>query len=171
MKINGKKIGTPKPRIEVFHRGEGEDIEYFPFTIIAVTDYKEFDAVCSKPAPAMRQVPGEPPTAIIDDDFEKAMRKYFQLRADWTFLKGISETPNLQWERVTMNDPDTWHLWLDELSECGFTNGEVRHLQTKVAEMNLVDEKRMVEARESFFLSTRQSPEESSSEKVAATAT
>lgn len=147
MKINGELIGAPEPRTVVFRRGE----KFYPFTVQAVLDYTPFDEVCIRPQPAIKQVPGKEPEKLINDDYRKAVAKYFDRRTDWTIIMSLAATEGLVWEKVDLSRPDTWELFREELNEAGLTTGEVNYLVNAVTEVNTVSEDVMREARESFF--------------------
>jgi hypothetical protein len=74
-------------------------------------------------------------------------------RANWMFLTSISATPDLEWETVKLNDPNTWENWRKELRDSGFSIPECNYLWSSFSEANSLDNSKIEEARERFLAS------------------
>jgi len=150
MRIKGKLIGAPKPRPCVIER----ENEQFVFTISAVLDYKEFDELCPTPKPPKALKPGGKVTVNTDSPrYLEALTKYSEKKTSWLLIQAISDTDGLEWERVDLQDPETWSLYMEELKGSGLTEGEIAYLINQVYEVNSLDESKMTEARERFISS------------------
>jgi hypothetical protein len=150
MRIKGKLIGAPKPRLCVIERGD----EQFVFTINAVLDYSAFDKLCPTPKPPKVMKPGgsvsEDP---MNGSYLKKLQDYSEQKTHWLIINALKETEGLIWDKVDEDDPDTWKFYLDELKEGGLTEGEVAHLINQAYLCNSLDESKMDEARERFIRS------------------
>ena len=148
MKILGKRIGEPEPKVVVIERKDKDgDVEQFVFTLKAVFDRQTFDEICPKPKPKVSLKDGP----IIDADYRKRVEEYSTHKTYWTILDSLSATDGLEWEKVKLDDPSTWTLFEDELIESGLTQGEINYLVTQITDANSIDEATMEEARERFF--------------------
>ena len=147
MKIKGTQPGSPEPIFCIFERGEKE----FVLRVDAVYDYDEFDKIYPEPKPPTSMKPGGIKTVQTDHPtYLTALDKYSEARSTWMILKSLSQTEDLEWEKVSMSDPDTWKLYREELKEAGFTDGELAYLLNKVVAQMGVDHEKMDQARERF---------------------
>jgi len=150
MRIKGKLIGAPEPKLCVIERGE----EQFVFTISAVLDYSEFDRLCPTPKPPKAMKPGGKVTENPNSPkYLEALTKYAEKKTSWLLIQAINGTEGLEWEKVDLTDPDTWDSYMDELKESGLTEGEIAYLINQVYVVNSLDESKMTEARERFMSS------------------
>lgn len=150
MRIKGKRIGAPKPRPCVIER-DGED---FVFIVNAVLDYKEFEKLCPIPSPPKVMKPGGKVSEDPDSPlYNEALTKYGKKKTNWLMIQSIKDTEGLTWEKVVYDDPETWEYFREELSESGFTEGELAYLINDVYLINSLDESKMSEARERFIRS------------------
>lgn len=158
MRIKGKLIGAPKPRLCVIERGD----ETYVFTINAVLDYSKFDELCPTPKPPRVMKPGggvsEDP---MNGDYLKKLQTYSEQKTHWLLISALAETEGLEWDKVKLGEPDTWSLYMDELKESGLTEGELAHLINQVYVTNSLDESKMDEALERFIRSQEATEEQS----------
>lgn len=151
MKIQGKKVEAPKPTIVAFAREDGDVV----FQVGAVLDFAPFDAICQEPK-LTEVVMADGRKEYKDDHFYQAnVRKYNKRRLDWMILQSLRSTPGLEWERVNLEDPDTWELYEDELRET-FNQGEINNLISAVINANSANEDKMREAKERFLATQSQ---------------
>ena len=136
MRIKGKLIGAPKPRLCIIER-EGEQ---FVFTINAVLDYSKFDELCPTPKPPKVMTPGggvsEDTTSGV---YLQQLQDYSENKTHWLLINALRETDGLEWEKVDEEDPSTWKEYLVELKESGLTEGEVAYLINQVYQTNSLD--------------------------------
>lgn len=150
MKLKGKVPGAPKPRYCVIEREDDQ----FVFRIDAVLDYTDFDKFCPEPTPPQILKPGGKVFGAPNDPSHlKALEAHGQYKTHWTILKALANTEELEWDEVKLDDPDTWHLYVDEFRSAGLTEGEIAYLVTQIYENLGIDEKKMTEARDRFLRS------------------
>lgn len=147
MKIKGQKLEEPNKVLFVLPRNGIDLVFYFK----AILDYKDFDELCKRPEPPKIMKKGSITRNTEDPEFNVALGEYVQRRMSWAFLKSIAETPELEWETVKIDDPNTWTKWEDELTASGFTPAENNLLFGKFREANNINEDTLTEARERFL--------------------
>ncbi len=169
MKINGKPLPGPSMDFVVLPRPRSEEPDPenpdrmrevnndVVFHCKAVLDFEEFDAVVPEPKPPSSIRPGE--TAATPNfshpDFLKKQFEYGLKKQAWLTIQSLMATPNLEWEQVKLDEPETWKLWMKELQQEGFTLGEILKIQQTVHRVNGLDEDKFEEARKSFLASRR----------------
>ena len=147
MRIKGKLIGAPKPRLCIIERGD----EQYVFTINAVLDYSKFDELCPTPKPPKVMKPGgEVSEDPMNGTYLQKLQEYSENKTHWLLITALGETDGLTWEKVDLEDPSTWKEYLSELKEGGLTEGEVAYLINQVYQTNSLDETKMDEALERF---------------------
>jgi len=57
----------------------------------------------------------------------------------------------VQWDKITLDDPTTWESWSDELLAGGLSSIEVKLILSCVMGANALDEEKIKAARESFL--------------------
>ena len=149
MKIAGKKVEAPKPTIVAFAREDGDLV----FHVGAVLDFTPFEKICQEPKPTEVVMADGHKEFREDHFYQTNVRKYNKRRLDWMVLQSLKVTPGLEWERVNLEDPDTWELYEEELRET-FNQGEINILISAVINANSANEDKMREAKERF-LATR----------------
>jgi len=126
MKINGVPLYRPF-EVEVFiPRDKKED--HIMFIARACDFIEEFAAVAEEPIPPMRTKIGDdgPPTPVLDDpDYVAASKKHEAQRMDFIVLKSLEPTEWLEWDKVKLDNPETFHLFREEMKEAGLSVGEV----------------------------------------------
>lgn len=122
------------------------------FKARAVLDYTKFDALCPVPKPKMVQKPGQKAKpADKDASYIAALEQWGEKRTSWTIIQSLKATPDLQWETVDEEKPETWNNYLQELKAAYFTPTDINRIVGLVFEANSVDENKLVEARERFL--------------------
>ena len=155
MKLKGQNVETPYIDYVVFPR-QDEDII---FTIQAVLNYDEFDAICPRPKPPV--IVSRKKGKIQDVEaapFLDALNEWVTRKANWTYLKSLQATEELEWDSIDMADPDTWENIEDELTEACFTAAERLRLIQSINVVNGLDETKIEEARERFLATLEQTP-------------
>lgn len=158
MKINGENLGHPNVEVVVFPRSGGKDLV---FKFQSVLDTTEFEKQFPAPQPPMitkkGDIVGTPD--FTDKDYRKKAQEWGAKRLKWMFLKSIEATPNLEWEKIKLNDSDTWELLEQELQESGLNKIEVMHMYAAMMKANSLDEDYLAEARQRFFDSQKEKKE------------
>jgi hypothetical protein len=171
MKINGQPLPKPSDEIVVLPRGKQmepdpqnpeQQIEVpvnLVFKCRAVLDYKEFEAMVPEPKPPMSIKRGE--TQATPDfghpKFTLALNDYGIKKQNWLMIQSIMATEGVSWEKVRLNDPETWNLWQDELQESGLGLAEILRIQQAVLGVNGLDDSKIDEARRNFLAQNPQS--------------
>lgn len=161
--LKGPKIETlaiPRPPTKVLEK-KGEDGEAdtyreesndIIFQAQAVMDFDEFEILCPPPIPPKMLKPGGVTSVNTDSpEFKIAMNEWATKKRDWLILKSLSVTPDLEWEMVKLDDPDTYSLYAQELKDAGFNHAEVMLISSLAMKVNSVDEDKMEEARQRFL--------------------
>lgn len=152
IKLNGKVPGVYED-VVVIPRPTGN----FALCFRAIDDYAEFDQLCHMPKPPAINYPdGTKGENIKDVNYLIAKSQREKKRIDWMFLKSISITPGLEWGRVKLDDPSTWHMAQDELAESGLSVTEVNRVWRTFLEVNSLSEAKLEEARASFLQQTNE---------------
>lgn len=148
MKIKGKVIINDNMEIVVIPR----KTENLVFKFNPVLDYKEFDNYVKEPvAPTVTKAGGEKFLDLEDSNYKIQTIDYFRKRSQWSFLKSMSATEDLEFDLIKMNDPETWGLLDKEFQEAGFTPSEINRLYNAYHLANSMSDERFEEARESFL--------------------
>lgn len=139
----------PRPPITV----DGAEVpQYHAFQFAAILDYDEFHKLCPEPEPSEKILPGGARSKNYEgEDYKKKMVEWTTKRFNWSFLKSISATPELEWETVKMDDPETWKLYTEELKKAGFSVAEMSRMGQAFQTANTLNEDKMEAARRHFF--------------------
>jgi hypothetical protein len=86
-----------------------------------------------------------------DPKYIEALNRYGKQKMDWMILQSLAATPELEWERVRMNDPDTWHLWEEELKEAGTVERERVEILNTIFRVNSLTDSVFKEAKDRFL--------------------
>lgn len=107
------------------------------FTVTAVYDRRPFEELCPKPKPPNVRLPNQKEASpdFTNADYLKAINDWQDKRHVWLCLKSLEDTEELVWDRVDINNPDTYDQWEEELIEAGFTYTERVMLQNKILEV------------------------------------
>jgi hypothetical protein len=137
----------------------GEDLV---FHAKAIDSFDEFEKLCPPPEPPKKILPGgEKIENPQDPEFLKSMDNYGAKRLGYMVVKGLAEgTPDLEWEKVKLDNNTTWHLFREELRESGLSDVEVNRLVAGVMKANSLSEIAIEEARRRF-LASQQAQDES----------
>jgi hypothetical protein len=148
MKLKGETAGVYET-VVAFPR----DGKTFVFKVKAVSDPSEYEKVSPRPVPPMKTLPGNRVVPHFDDKgYKQAMNKWAANQLNWIHIKTLAETDGLEWEKVKLEDPETYTLWTEELREFGLSTVEMNHLYGKIQEVNALSDAKLEEAREGFLL-------------------
>lgn len=159
MKLKGKIFKEPNVVSEFITRGDSEDFE---IRCKAVISYDEFDKLISPPSPPIiKYKDGTTKKDFNSLEYNKQLTDYGEKKSHWHIITSLSATDGLEWEKVDLTKPDTWHLWSQELTDAFFTEQEITRIINAIAKANGVDDKSLKEARDRFL--AQQALEENSS--------
>jgi len=148
MKYKGKKLTGRNSDILVLPRGNDRIV----FKAEAIDSYDEFNKLCPQPTIPTKMLPGgikEPNAA--DPTYRTNLTIYGKKKLDFCILKSLAPTTDLEWERVDMQKPDTWHLYIDELKESNISENEISRIIDLCLRVNSLDDDMLKQAREDFL--------------------
>ena len=147
MKIKGQRLGIPT-EVVVIPREQGD----FVFKCEAVESFEKFDQMCPRPEPPKRKYPnGEVQLVVEDPKYKDKLNKWSEKRVSFMILESLRHTEDLEWEKVKMDDPETWNNYLEEFEEAGLTDGEMNQIVQACLIVNALDDTRIKEAKERFL--------------------
>lgn len=150
MKLQGHELDKENIEYAVIPRGDGSTIV---FKAKAILDYDIFDRVCPLPKPPTVIRPGgKREEDLTDKTYMQSISRHGERRMHWFVLESLSATDGLTWEKVKKEDPNTWHLYDDELKEANFTPTEIARIINAVWAVNSLDESKIEVARRNFLL-------------------
>lgn len=114
MKVNGIPLSGMIIN-EVFLPIKGGDV-CFKFRPLKADE--DFENVMPKPNAPKKMAPG----GVVhldkeDKSYKEALAIWVKSKLNWEFLQSISATEGLEWSKVDLSKPETWHLWKEELEE------------------------------------------------------
>ena len=145
MKIGGVEVSRCE-EVLVLPRMGGDLV----FRAAAVISMEEFDAVCPKPEPPVRITKNGKEPNLTADSYVKMLQNWSEQRYAWMCIKSLTPS-DIEWEKVKMDKPTTWPLWVEELQEAGISSTEMNRVQNLILEANALNEAKLKEARESFL--------------------
>jgi len=158
MIYKGKKLSGPRQIVVPIIRGEEEGGTIF-LQLRAVLEVDKFKEVCPEPQAPYMLRPGN--KKVIDFEnprYKSQMESWWKKRGAWIHIMALAATPDLVWEQVKLDDPDTFELWEKEMQESGFSTFEVQRIIAGVADVNGLNESLIEEARQSILKSQEEPP-------------
>lgn len=147
MKVGGVEV-TKCEALIVFPRGgEGKDI---PFRAKAVAVNEEFNKMVPLPIPPKIQTKDGTSSDFADPNYKKAIEHREEQRFAYMCIRSL-EPSKIEWEKVSLDQPNTWTKWGEELIEAGLSEVEVNRLIGIVMEANSLDESKIEAARKAFL--------------------
>lgn len=75
-------------------------------------------------------------------------------------MKSLEATPDLEWENVDVEDPNTWNNFRQEMTDSGFSAIEINRVIAECLNVNALNEEKIEEARQRFLLQAREVADE-----------
>jgi hypothetical protein len=151
MLLKGKRLQEPNKVNIYIPRGESDE-DTIVLTAQAIMNFDEFNRLYPEPkAPVTMAKGGEWRPDHTSDKYKDAMKKYGEMQHAYILLKSLQATEGLEWEKVNIDDPETWLLWKDELREAGFSEIEMIRIVQGIQEANSLSDEKIKKARESFL--------------------
>lgn len=148
MKFQGIKIEKPEPKVLVIPHNGVEVI----FMAVYVDNYDEFDALVPKPVPVKKRLAsGKIETDYEDEGYKKEVNIWSNKRSNWMFLKSLSVSEDITWDKVDLEKPDTYDKFETELLEAGFNGPVIERIKMLCFEACGLDQSLIDEATERFL--------------------
>lgn len=148
MKVNGKTIAGPN--VEILYLPRGEDV--LEFRLQAVLDYDDFDLLCPAPVPPVRLMKGGKKVSNPEDPaYKAAIDDYASKRTGWMLIKSISATEGIEFDTITLDNPNTWTNFDNELTSAGFSEIEKMRIVNSIMTANCLNDTKLNEARDTFL--------------------
>lgn len=148
MKYKGKKLEGRNTDILVLMRGQDRIV----FKAQALESYDEFDKLCSMPSIPTRLRPGNVKEPNPNDTVYKGLvEKYAEKKTNYTIIKSLDISEDIEWDNVNLNKPETWGNWQKELKDAGFTEIEIMRVLQLCTRVNCLDEDLLDQAKEDFL--------------------
>lgn len=149
MKYKGKKIEGRNSAILVLMRGTDRIV----FIAQAMdSDDDNFNKLVKLPEPPTIIRPGGLKELNIKDvTYTKAIEEYAAIKTAYMIIMSLKESPDLEWETIDYEKPQTWKNWEAELKEAGFTEIERMKVLQVVMQANSLDDDLLEQARTDFL--------------------
>lgn len=149
MKYKGKKVEGKNSAILVLMRGNDRIV----FIAQAMdSDDDNFNKLVKMPeAPTVLRPGGIKELNIKDVTYTKALEEYASLKTAYMIVMSLKESPDLEWELVDYEKPQTWKNWEKELKEASFTEIERMKVLQVVMQANSLDDDLLDQARADFL--------------------
>lgn len=157
MKLKGRKDLTPSVETVVLPREDYQEGDEWVsgdlvFKCGPVKSMKEFETLCPLPsAPKSTRPGGEVVEKTDAPEYVLAVEEHGKKRLAYMILKSMGHTPDLEWEKVKMEQPNTWMYYETELRESGLTDLEINRIVIGVMRANALDEGYIEAARMRFL--------------------
>lgn len=121
------------------------------FKAKAVRDYSRFDAMVPAPIPPIIQTVGEPNRPdFADPGFQSQSMLHARKRTAFMILESLKDSPDIEWETVDINNPDTYLNLQPELDSV-FSPSEQGFIFNAISTANGLNTEKIEEATESFL--------------------
>lgn len=154
MKINGRIVKGPNYELVVIPRGNGDD--NIVMKAMAVLSMDEFDKLCPTPTPPAKiKAGGEKEFNFQDKNYQLTMVRHGKQRLAWTIIESLRLGDNgIEWDKVKVDDCNTWENWETDFRDAGFSNVEVQRVMAGVFAANCLNEAMIESARATFLRGT-----------------
>ena len=149
MKLAGQKVDAPKEQVVVIPRESGNLV----FKAAAVLNYDDFEKLCPKPVIPVKIFPGGGQQENVEDPtYKKELDTWAERRVQFMVIRSLAATPDLEWETVKLDQPDTWKDYEKELKE-GLSDVEVGKIFECVTTACGLNQEQIEEATRNFLAS------------------
>ena len=147
MKLAGK-TESRVAQVLVLPRHDGDLV----FKAGPVKSYEDFTKMVPQPEPPQVLVAGGKTITNTDDpDYNSSMMKWAELQTHYMIIESLKQTPDLEWETVEADMPNTWGNYAEELRSFGLVETEIVRLINLVKAANGLDDDLITEARDRYF--------------------
>lgn len=148
LKIAGRTIEGSKTALLVFPR-DGYDIA---FKFVGIGDDSDYIKINPVPQPPRiyKVALGQTIEDVENKEYKEKLQLWGNTKTDWLILKSL-EPSQIEWVKVNMSDPTTFHLWREDLLDAGFTLGEVQRVMQEFFDLFILSDEKLKEARDRFL--------------------
>lgn len=149
MRIGGKTPVTHK-RMLVLPRGDGEEpVVLWAQALLSMDDFEKY---CPEPMPPVLTRPGNVKEMNWQDKgYLQQVTARGRLRNDYIVITSLKATPDLEWDKVKYEAPETWECWKEELTAAGFSVFEIQRVLGLALEVNSLMDSLLDEAQKTFL--------------------
>lgn len=129
-----------------------------------IHSYEPFDELVQRPTPRMGGEPGKERPLIEERAYREALTNYSKQFNDWIIISTLKEIADkdgkrfpVEWDKVQVDDIETYSEWRNELLDNGFSEGDIRRIEMEVLRCNQMDEQ-LIEAAKDHFLAMQKDP-------------
>jgi hypothetical protein len=152
MKYKGKKLEGVNTDVLVLQRGSDRIV----LKAKALQNFDHFDELCPTPEPPVKILPGGiKESNPADPNYQKLINELSAKKTNYTVIKSLEATEELEWESVDLGKPGTWENWRKELEDSGFTEIEIIRIFQLCTKVNCLDDSALEFAKESFLAEAR----------------
>ena len=148
MKLQGQTFTGPNEAFMVLPHNGADLI----FKARAILDYSRCDALAPRPkAKMITKVGGIKEELVTDPAYLSALDRWSSQRTAYTIVESLKATPDLQWDTIKDEEPETWGNYRKELEDAFFSTNEIAKIINLVWEANGLDDEKLEEARKRFL--------------------
>lgn len=147
MKFKGKKPNKGNTVQLVIPR---QGAESMLFIAKGIFDYGPFNKQFPEPKPAIRIDKGVESVDLNHPTYKKRFAEWASMKTNWLILESLKATPDLEWETVVIDEPETWGNYAKELDEV-LLPAEVNQVVNAVMEACSLTSQKIEEATEAFL--------------------
>lgn len=149
MKLDGEVLHVVGEEVVAIPRSTGDIV----FTARAVLDEEPFEKLFPRPEPPVKVKPdGSESFDIENKTYVEALNKWAEAKTNWLVLEAYRlGSPEITWDSVKYNEPETWGNYKNELKAAGFSEVEVARIIGCAISASGLDQGKIDRATESFL--------------------
>ena len=166
MKLSGESIYIPNEvRIAIVR--ENHPNGGIVFIAKAIEDMGEFEDICPRPQPPwIKDIHGNKTYNHKDEAYLEKLKEWNHKQTQWLVMKSLEATPDLEWEKVNINDPSTYENLEQEFKDAGLNNIEIIRIFNGCLDANSLTNKHIKKAEEDFLASLVEAQQKSDTSPI-----
>lgn len=152
MRLGGRELKECNIQTIVIPRGDGPPIV---FKAHAILEPKRFNELCPRPkAPIRVKAGGERIPNLKDPRYQLSLDAWALRKTAWLIVETLRlGNPDLEWDTVDYDNPNTWEKYVNDLQNAGFSDAEISMIIDGCLQANALDNEKIEAARASFLAS------------------